>query len=540
MSWARDQYHCCYSNDHFIDDQVYSMKDEKDGSQVRVRCSAVMTDSMPKRASSEGDLVSYGKIVLFGDSITQFSFDPAISGSGSALANFFARRLDVINRGFSGYTSEQARIILPRIFPKRDNDVKLVYLFFGANDAVLPGLDQHIPKDRYIENCRAMLLSEQLRGKVIAIIPPPIDERAHDPIFGANRTVEATKAYGDALRELCVEINVPYADVWTTYMLAVGWKQGDQSLIGSKSIPQNPKLVSFFCDGLHPVKEGYRLIYEAIMNTITKEFPYLLPGDELENPHTPLWSFAIMPKINTMIRWKLNTKTWNAAKYSKLLNGVPHADQEKAARFRFDKDRYMSLGSVLLMRRFVEEVLGRKLAQSDVIPRNESNRPYFTHKAVRPHDFNISHHDGVVVLAGLVDSGPVGTDLTCIPLSETPGTNQEAINAYLADFEDSFGKEEWQQIGSDGARFAQHWALKEAYVKATGTGIVVKLREITFTNIKYVSATDPYHSQAARVRDGNGEVGKFWNFELHYDDSRYIAIASHCIPEIDYFLDVEY
>ena len=40
------------------------------------------------------------KFILLGDSITQFSF--GVGGWGARLADQYARRADVINRGFSG------------------------------------------------------------------------------------------------------------------------------------------------------------------------------------------------------------------------------------------------------------------------------------------------------------------------------------------------------------------------------------------------------------------------------------------------------
>ncbi|KAI8146833.1 hypothetical protein BJV82DRAFT_399049 [Fennellomyces sp. T-0311] len=46
----------------------------------------------------------YNQILLFGDSITQFSFDPELQGFGASLANIYQRKVDVVNRGFSGST----------------------------------------------------------------------------------------------------------------------------------------------------------------------------------------------------------------------------------------------------------------------------------------------------------------------------------------------------------------------------------------------------------------------------------------------------
>ena len=47
-------------------------------------------------------------IVLFGDSITQFSFNPELCGWGAAMTHWYARQADVLNRGFSGEHSPSA------------------------------------------------------------------------------------------------------------------------------------------------------------------------------------------------------------------------------------------------------------------------------------------------------------------------------------------------------------------------------------------------------------------------------------------------
>lgn len=92
--------------------------------------------------------MEYDRIVLFGDSITQGSFDPEGFGSGSALAHVYARRLDVINRGFSGYNTEWCLPLLKRILPegveKGQSKILLLIIFLGANDATLHQSPQHV------------------------------------------------------------------------------------------------------------------------------------------------------------------------------------------------------------------------------------------------------------------------------------------------------------------------------------------------------------------------------------------------------------
>ena len=46
-------------------------------------------------------------VVLFGDSITQFSFSREHNGWGAGLADWYQRSADVFNRGFGGYNSSE-------------------------------------------------------------------------------------------------------------------------------------------------------------------------------------------------------------------------------------------------------------------------------------------------------------------------------------------------------------------------------------------------------------------------------------------------
>ncbi|CAI0445032.1 unnamed protein product [Linum tenue] len=85
------------------------------------------------------------KIYLFGDSITEMSFEEA--GWGASLTNHFARTADVVLRGYSGYNTRWALKVAERVFPAAGEAVA-VTVFFGANDACLPdrcSAFQHVP-----------------------------------------------------------------------------------------------------------------------------------------------------------------------------------------------------------------------------------------------------------------------------------------------------------------------------------------------------------------------------------------------------------
>ena len=77
------------------------------------------------------------QFVFFGDSITQKAF--AQGGWAGVVADAYQRRVDVINRGYSGYNTRWALSIVDHLFPANTTSkVELATVFFGANDAALP------------------------------------------------------------------------------------------------------------------------------------------------------------------------------------------------------------------------------------------------------------------------------------------------------------------------------------------------------------------------------------------------------------------
>ncbi len=90
------------------------------------------------------------KALFFGDSITQHGLNPAINGWLCEFANYWTRRVDVINRGFSGYNSRWGVLIVEEVVVSELPDI--VFVFFGANDAVDTWVGQHVPLSEYQNN----------------------------------------------------------------------------------------------------------------------------------------------------------------------------------------------------------------------------------------------------------------------------------------------------------------------------------------------------------------------------------------------------
>uniref|UniRef100_A0A453QFH3 Uncharacterized protein n=1 Tax=Aegilops tauschii subsp. strangulata TaxID=200361 RepID=A0A453QFH3_AEGTS len=119
-------------------------------------------------------------LVLFGDSITEQSFRPG--GWGAALADTYSRKADIVVRGYGGYNSRWALFLIQRIFPLVGLPPVATTIFFGANDAALPGRTsqrQHVPVEEYRQNLKTIVnhLKDCSKSMVILLItPPPIDE----------------------------------------------------------------------------------------------------------------------------------------------------------------------------------------------------------------------------------------------------------------------------------------------------------------------------------------------------------------------------
>lgn len=225
-----------------------------------------IADATPKRA----------KIILFGDSITQMSFSAADCGWGACLADRYQRRADVYNRGFSGYNTSWFLKFAATDAGKADlfefEGVKLVTIFFGANDASDPvhNVRQHVPLEDYKSNIRQIVSLVKAHFGVgvhiVLITPPPVChegrlrfqmERYGDKATGvAERTLELSGQYSKALADISSELNLPLLDLWNMMQLVPSW----------------PNLLS---DGLHLSSTGNRFVGEALLDLIERHLPEL-------------------------------------------------------------------------------------------------------------------------------------------------------------------------------------------------------------------------------------------------------------------------
>ncbi|WEW57814.1 hypothetical protein PRK78_003281 [Emydomyces testavorans] len=248
-------------------------------------------------------LPTFDQFIIFGDSITQqasaqesgFAFQPALQNACLCGSRFlwcdrelklgpkraeYIRRLDVVNRGFriSGYTSPKGLVALGQFFPPASRDKTV---FFGANDAVLPPYNQHVPLDKYRQSLKDIVTHEAVRAqgtKVLLLTPPPVNEYQLSSLDrekgfdSPSRTAKNTKVYADACREVGNSLSIPVVDIWFAFMREAGWKEGEP-LAGSKDVPANEKLAALLSDGLHLSPAGYKVMHGEVMKVIRASYP---------------------------------------------------------------------------------------------------------------------------------------------------------------------------------------------------------------------------------------------------------------------------
>lgn len=152
------------------------------------------------------------------------------------------------------------------MFAKRNDrhnvpKIQLLTIWLGANDATIPGEQQHVPLPKFKHNLSNMIhmvrdpWSEWFspETRIILFTPPPVNTyqwleflRTCDPPKEyTDRKFEITKEYAEAVKEVGTQENVPVVDTWTLLWESCGKEE---------------KNLSKFCtDGLHLNEEAYKV-----------------------------------------------------------------------------------------------------------------------------------------------------------------------------------------------------------------------------------------------------------------------------------------
>ncbi|EPS42541.1 hypothetical protein H072_3474 [Dactylellina haptotyla CBS 200.50] len=224
---------------------------------------------------------SYPSILIFGDSITQGIWKNQSGYSpGAALNDIYSRKLQVLERGFAGYNTANARYIVNKIIPPANGAVavKLLVLWLGANDCILStaASGQHVPLAEYKANLKAIINSTNMlthiaKGAKVIIVAPPAYNEYQGGAYNADHKAVNHKAYAEAAGQVAAEMGHAFLDMWTIMMNSVGWQTGDP-LIGDINVASSSGLASLLQDGLHPSAAGYKLFYQGLRNITCSTF----------------------------------------------------------------------------------------------------------------------------------------------------------------------------------------------------------------------------------------------------------------------------
>ncbi|XP_031282768.1 L-aminoadipate-semialdehyde dehydrogenase-phosphopantetheinyl transferase-like [Pistacia vera] len=213
-----------------------------------------------------------------------------------------------------------------------------------------------------------------------------------------------------------------------------------------------------------------------------------------------------------VVRWVVDISKWNPIPhhFSSALSLLPHHQHSSITRFVKMEDRKRALVSRLLQNALVHEVLGIPVDEI-IIKRTIEGKPYLECDKVGMEfpnfNFNVSHHGNYVAIA----SEPlclVGLDIvSCIiPCRET-------VPQFVQNFSSYFSSLEWDEIINAGScdeiliEFYRYWCLKEAYVKAIGSGVAYRLDKVEFHHTDWTNISVKIDGEAMTE-------WRFWLFEL--------------------------
>ena len=149
-------------------------------------------------------------------------------------------------------------------------------------------------------------------------------------------------------------------------------------------------------------------------------------------------------------------------------------ERERAARFHHLSDRWEFVLGRLMARHLLAARAGVPASEFRFVE-NAHGRPEIAHPALeRPLRFNLSHSGGVVACV-LGEAHQIGVDVERL---DRPAIDPRVIRRYCSRDEQASLQALPETVRHE--RFLELWTLKEAYVKARGTGLTLPLSSVSF------------------------------------------------------------
>ncbi|KAL1542283.1 L-aminoadipate-semialdehyde dehydrogenase-phosphopantetheinyl transferase-like [Salvia divinorum] len=220
-------------------------------------------------------------------------------------------------------------------------------------------------------------------------------------------------------------------------------------------------------------------------------------------------------------RWIVDISIWNPSPhhFNHAISLLPHHEQASITRFVKFEDRKRALVSRLLQYALVHQVMGIPFDEI-IIKRTPEGKPFLVcdsdELGFPNFNFNVSHHGDYVAIA----SEPVclvGVDIVThsVPVNEPADKFVQSFSSYFSDLE-------WRSICNAGSSdemlrvFYRYWCLKEAFVKAVGSGVGHRLDDVEFHHTSWENIS-------VKVCGKELKDWRFWLLDLSNNHS--VAIA---------------
>ena len=206
--------------------------------------------------------------------------------------------------------------------------------------------------------------------------------------------------------------------------------------------------------------------------------------------------------------------------YGTAFDSISAERKEKAQRYRFLKDRVLSIGAEVLLRKALTDC---GITLPEIRYGFETDGKPFI-KGLEGFDFNISHSEDLVMVA--VSENRVGCDI-----EKVTGIDLDIAKKF-------FFREEYEAIAALPASeernglFFRYWTLKESFMKATGLGMKLPLESFSIIIGKNGAAVrqnvDPKNYDLAEINAFPGyrcalcAAGKLGGVQLKIVDFREI------------------
>lgn len=231
------------------------------------------------------------------------------------------------------------------------------------------------------------------------------------------------------------------------------------------------------------------------------------------------------------VRWAFRCGSWTPSRSDWLFAArcIQPEEKDRIGQFVFAKDAKSAMAGRLLLRRFVCEKMG--IPWSEIrLERSPRGKPYLAAPLKVSSDsgpawsFNVSHQGDYAVLAA--EQGmQVGVD---IMKTTMPGSS--SVPEFFRIMTRQFTAYEWSNIQSAGsehqqlAAFYRHWALKESFIKAIGTGLGFNLQRVEF-HLPTEPLTQPRALRQTKMHLDEEEE-EDWIFEESLlDADHHVAVA---------------